>query len=339
MREAQEHDAFDRHLASLPKLPCGCSVGTRCDGAHARRPAKHGDSAKLSVADAHQLRILKDTVRNPLKGQFLGGPSAEEAEETLRSKFRFTSEQIRNLKGEARHGDMSSRRTRLDLVLDQVKRGDREVTIDTDGYTRQQVDRIIATAKQRGLHAAYDGRFVLVRDLRNTARGRASEGRIEIRGTQSPAYSRGESNDHSVKWAADVRDANGTHIDGAAALSLPEVEAWAAKQYPGWPVTLVRPLSRDARRRFGDARGGTSYKDETGKNFHVGQDVEMTAWNVAPSYGHVAGFEDGYVMVNWTNVAGKRVTGTPVITGASPSHLRIVARGYAGTPIGGKAAR
>ena len=109
MREAQEHEAFDRHLASLPKLLCGCSVGTGCDGAHARRPAKHGDSAKLSVADAHQLRILKDTVRNPLKGQFLGGPSAEEAEETLRSKFRFTSEQIRNLKGGARHGETSSR--------------------------------------------------------------------------------------------------------------------------------------------------------------------------------------------------------------------------------------
>ena len=109
MREAQEHEAFDRHLASLPKLLCGCSVGTGCDGAHARRPAKHGDSAKLSVADAYQLRILKDTVRNPLKGQFLGGPSAEEAEETLRSKFRFTSEQIRNLKGGARHGETSSR--------------------------------------------------------------------------------------------------------------------------------------------------------------------------------------------------------------------------------------
>jgi len=113
MREAQEQAAFDQHLESLPKLPCGCSVGTRCSGAHAQRPARHGrshgNSAKLSVADAHQLRILKDTVRNPLKGQFLGGPSAAEAEETLRSKFRFTSEQIRQLKGDARRGDMSSR--------------------------------------------------------------------------------------------------------------------------------------------------------------------------------------------------------------------------------------
>ena len=58
--------------------------------------------AKLSVPDAHQLRILKDTVRNPLKGMFLGGPSAEEAEDILRSKFKFTSEQIRNLKGGSR---------------------------------------------------------------------------------------------------------------------------------------------------------------------------------------------------------------------------------------------
>ena len=65
-----------------------------------RSSRKHGDSAKLSVADAHQLRILKDTVRNPLKGQFLGGPSAEEAERTLRSKFRLTSEQIRKLRRE-----------------------------------------------------------------------------------------------------------------------------------------------------------------------------------------------------------------------------------------------
>ncbi len=63
------------------------------------RGHRHGDSTKLSVADAHQLRILKDSVRNPLKGLFLGGPSAEEAEYILRSKFRFTSEQIQNMKG------------------------------------------------------------------------------------------------------------------------------------------------------------------------------------------------------------------------------------------------
>lgn len=51
-----------------------------------------------SVPDKHQLRILKDTVANPLKGKFLGGPTAEEAEETLRKKFKFTDKQIENLK-------------------------------------------------------------------------------------------------------------------------------------------------------------------------------------------------------------------------------------------------
>ncbi len=54
----------------------------------------------------------------------------------------------------------------LDRILDLVKPRKREVNFDTEGYTRDQVDRLIATAQARGLHAAYDGRFVLVRDLR-----------------------------------------------------------------------------------------------------------------------------------------------------------------------------
>jgi len=82
--------------------------GDRCAGCLSGPGRRHGDSAKLSVADAHQLRILKDTVRNPLKGRFLGGPSAEEAEDVLRSKFKFTSEQIRSLKGG--HGNAMPRR-------------------------------------------------------------------------------------------------------------------------------------------------------------------------------------------------------------------------------------
>lgn len=57
-------------------------------------------------------------------------------------------------------------KTRLDLILDRVKPREHEVTIDTDGYTQAQVDRVIATAKERGLATSYDGRFVLVRDLR-----------------------------------------------------------------------------------------------------------------------------------------------------------------------------
>lgn len=60
-------------------------------------PVKSGGMSGLSVPDRHQLRILKDTVRNPAKS-FLGGPSAAEAEEILRKKYRFTNEQIRKLK-------------------------------------------------------------------------------------------------------------------------------------------------------------------------------------------------------------------------------------------------
>jgi len=54
----------------------------------------------LSVPDKHQLRVLKDTVKNPLKGVFLGGPSAEESEKILREKFGYSDNQINKLKGE-----------------------------------------------------------------------------------------------------------------------------------------------------------------------------------------------------------------------------------------------
>ena len=64
-----------------------------------RQNEKHKDKFKSAgVPENHQLKILKDTVKNPMKGKFLGGPSAEEAEETLRSKFKFTDKQITALK-------------------------------------------------------------------------------------------------------------------------------------------------------------------------------------------------------------------------------------------------
>ena len=50
------------------------------------------------VADAHQKKIAIDTVKNPMKGKLLGGPSAEEAEETLRTKFGYSDAQIAKLK-------------------------------------------------------------------------------------------------------------------------------------------------------------------------------------------------------------------------------------------------
>ena len=59
-------------------------------------------------------------------------------------------------------------KSRLDLILDRVKRGEHEVTIDTAGYTPEQVDRIYAAAKARGLHAAGTRRWILIRDMRGT---------------------------------------------------------------------------------------------------------------------------------------------------------------------------
>lgn len=49
------------------------------------------------VAENHQKKICIDTVKNPNKS-FLGGPSAKEAEETLKTKFGYTDKQIAKLK-------------------------------------------------------------------------------------------------------------------------------------------------------------------------------------------------------------------------------------------------
>ncbi len=56
-------------------------------------------------------------------------------------------------------------KTKLDLMLDRVKCGEREVTFDVDGYTKKQVERVRAAARARGLHVSGTNRWVLVRDL------------------------------------------------------------------------------------------------------------------------------------------------------------------------------
>ena len=52
-----------------------------------------------STADRHQLKICKDTIRNPYKA-LLGGPSVADAEVILRTKFKLTEQQIENLRGD-----------------------------------------------------------------------------------------------------------------------------------------------------------------------------------------------------------------------------------------------
>ena len=83
-------------------------AGADYDAANATEAVKAGIRSAImematgkssdDTADKHQHRICRDTVRNPLKGKFLGGPNAEEAEKTLREKFHYTDQQIAKLK-------------------------------------------------------------------------------------------------------------------------------------------------------------------------------------------------------------------------------------------------
>jgi hypothetical protein len=55
--------------------------------------------------------------------------------------------------------------TRLDRILDYVKKSQTEVTIDADGYQPDHVDQIYAVARSRGLHVSGTHRWILIRDL------------------------------------------------------------------------------------------------------------------------------------------------------------------------------
>ena len=65
------------------------------------------------------------------------------------------------------------------MIMDRVEAGKREVTIDTEGYTKGQIDRILAAAKERGLSAFYDGRSVLIQDRRTMGEARRSKKTFE----------------------------------------------------------------------------------------------------------------------------------------------------------------
>ena len=57
------------------------------------------------------------------------------------------------------------RPTRLSILLDTVKLGEKEVTFDFDGWKPEDVARVEAVVGYRGLQACFDGRFMLVRAL------------------------------------------------------------------------------------------------------------------------------------------------------------------------------
>lgn len=57
------------------------------------------DRTAEAVADRHQLKVLRQTLRMPPSlAEAMGGPSPSEAEKVLRQKFKYTDSQIRKLK-------------------------------------------------------------------------------------------------------------------------------------------------------------------------------------------------------------------------------------------------
>ncbi len=63
---------------------------------------------------------------------------------------------------------MKAFKSNMDLLLSRVVRGKSELTMDMDGYTQLAADIVIAECESRGLSACFDGRFLLIRDLRQT---------------------------------------------------------------------------------------------------------------------------------------------------------------------------
>lgn len=66
----------------------------------AKGHGSEGRGGNHNTADVHQHLIARDTVMNPAKGMFLGGPTAQQAETTLRGKFGYTDKDIAGLKGD-----------------------------------------------------------------------------------------------------------------------------------------------------------------------------------------------------------------------------------------------
>lgn len=56
--------------------------------------------------------------------------------------------------------------TVLDQLLDRVKYGKSELTLDVDGYSAKQVSRVRSVAKARGLNVSGTNRWILIRDLK-----------------------------------------------------------------------------------------------------------------------------------------------------------------------------
>lgn len=111
IRKTHLADRIFEHLSSM-KLKVKKAKDARGHGSDSRGGKR---STTESVFDHHMHMIARDTVRNPLKGTFLGGPSAEEAEHTLRNKFGYGDKDVARLKGTSPEEESYNRELRVRL--------------------------------------------------------------------------------------------------------------------------------------------------------------------------------------------------------------------------------
>ncbi len=166
-QNARSRERLVLSAADVDRLPVGSLV--------------FGDGGALVVVPAGltQVAVLPETADGPVPG---GAPAAEFAREFYLIKEgdgRVPLHRVAQRKATEwfyghRGHEPNARRRLLDSILDQVKFREREVTIDADGYTPEQVEQIVAEAKARGLHVSGTQRWLLIGDLGSPSEHRAN---------------------------------------------------------------------------------------------------------------------------------------------------------------------
>ncbi len=127
------------------------------------------DDQQAMLRDLAAPQARRAPVAEKQGGLFDTAPTVESREEQraqpqerAKSPLEIHAAKVEQIKADAKE---KVGRSKLDLLLDRVKPGEREVTLDVREFTPEQQQQVIDTAKARGLDASSDGRNILVRDL------------------------------------------------------------------------------------------------------------------------------------------------------------------------------
>lgn len=104
---------------------------------------------KKGTADYHQHKIAVDTIKTPMKGVFLGGPTAKEAEQILKTKFGYVQSDIDRLKEMKVIKSQINQLIREELQFDQLN----ENSIKIGNYISADLKRFLVDVvipKSRG---------------------------------------------------------------------------------------------------------------------------------------------------------------------------------------------